>query len=321
MKKFYCIFAILMVAILSVSCSDESNVIKERDSKIKVVTLGEYLSAHSRTSEPGNVDEPVLDFEDEEVYLQTLEMLRGMDDEQRLDYFESIGFDGAYSIMSKADTELENIFDEYETDSIGAEVAINEYLAKYTGVLDFNEEDENDVTPSLVFEGEDLQLIGSVSGYVIIDDEFITPENYDYDDSSIDNKDDSGDSNVRSRAGFSIGFKEYTKTEVKNGKYHSYFRFGRNGNYLGFKVETYRKLFLRKKYDRRCGYDGLLEIWDSKNQNGQTYVIKTKSNTYSLKEAPAMRYAPRVNMKITDFSSTLNSDNKKTHTKLGMLIK
>lgn len=310
---------VLMVMMLSVSCSDESTILNDSESKVKVVTLGDYFATHSRTNNPGNLEEPILDFEDEETYLQTLEMLRGMNEQQRLEYFESIGFEGAYTIMSKADTELETIFDEFEADSIGACEAMNEYLAKYRRVLDFNEDDDTDVTPSLLFEDEDLQLVGSVSGYVIVDGEFITPENCDYGDDSFIANENGNDG--KSRSGFNGGFKEYTKTEVKNGKYHSYFRFGRNGNYIGFKVETYRKMFLWKKYDKKCGYDGFLEIWDSRNQNGRAYVIRTMRGTYSLKEAPAMLYSPRINMKITNFSSTRNSNNKKTHTKLEMLIK
>lgn len=317
MKNFYYILTSLILSMIAISCNNDETVSIKSDPTPKVVKLSDYLSLSRGGSQNDVVDQDVLVFENEEEYLQVLEGLRNMSEQERLDYFDEIGFTGAYSIMSHADTELEDIFDMDETDSIAVCNAMQEYLVKYDRVLDFNDNDSTDVTPSLLFQGEDLQLVGSVNGYVIVDGEFITP-----DESTEGSIDDDDFISLGSRGmAYDGRFIEYKSVNVKNGKYRSYFRIGRQGDYIAFKTETYRNILFWKKYDKKCGYDGILQITDMYNRNPNTYTIKTKTGSWRLYGANATKYSPRFNMKLTNFSSTRNSKNKISKTINNITVK
>ena len=115
------------------------------------------------------------------------------------------------------------------------------------------------------------------------------------------------------------GFIKYgAEVKVKNGKYTSYFRLGRIGVNMGFQLETYRRIVGFKKSDKNCCYDGDLEIYSNgKSEKARIHNGRGNWKLYSLASA----YTPRVNMKMTNFSSTRNSNNKVSKTITNILVK
>lgn len=301
------------MALVMWSCTNEMEDIDSSHKDPMVVNLSEYLSGVSRSSESIG-DEEVLSFPDEESYNQTVANLKAMSEDERLGYFKKIGFEGAYTIISRADSELESIFDMDATDSLAVNSKIKGFLEKYENVLVFNEEDEFDVTPSLSFDGEDIKLVGSLNGYVIIDNTLYQG------DPGKDSSESESDDAI-SKMPYNGYFIEYDNVSVKNSSYTSYFKIGRKGTYIAFKTETYRKILFWKKYDRSCGYDGRLEIWDSRGNNRRGYDIKCGSGEWCLLGASLSTYSPRLNGKITNFCSTRNSKNKKTKSFNNLLVR
>jgi hypothetical protein len=317
MNKITYLFTIVAATTLF-SCNNESENLLEPKKSVYVANLSDFISPESRAS--GKTEEQVLCFENKESFDKTIAQLQSMDEPAKKIFFQNLGFNGAYTLLSTADAELDSIFDMNESDSIAINNNINAYLKKYENVLEFNQEDTTDVTPNLTFEGEELQLVGSVSGYVVISGQLIEADKFVV---KTDSAFVSAPSLTISRSDtpYNGSFIEYKNVSVKNGSYTSYLRFGRKGLYLAFKTETYRKILFWKKYDKSCGHDGKIEISDSKNQNKYIYTIKHKSGEWSFKESPASLYSPRVNAKITNFSSTRNSNNKVSKTYTNILVK
>lgn len=313
MRKLISSIVITCMAIMISSCSNEMEDNYSSSQNPRVVNLNEYLSAESRSS-VSDADENVLSFKDEDSYNQTVAQLKAMSEDERLDYFKKIGFEGAYTIISRADSELESIFDMDAIDSLAVNSKIKGFLEKYKNVLVFNEEDEFDVTPSLSFDGEDIKLVGSLNGYVIIDNTLYQG------DPGKDSSESESDDGI-SKMPYNGYFIEYDNVSVKNGSYTSYFRIGRKGTYIAFKTETCRKILFWKKYDKSCGYDGRLEIWDSRGNNKRGYDIKCGPGEWCLQGVSLSTYSPLFNGKITNFCSTRNSKNKKTKSFNNLLVR
>lgn len=76
---------------------------------------------------------PVLKFKNEQVYEQTLTKVSDMTYEQRLVFFKSLNFEGAFTTLYKADMKLDKIFDiEDENEFL---TAYADFKKEYDGVF------------------------------------------------------------------------------------------------------------------------------------------------------------------------------------------
>lgn len=308
-------FIISIITLFSISsltsCNNETVEFIEQtetNSAIRVVNLSDYMSACTRSSDSIS-DEQVLKFPDERSYNQTLDKIRKMSESEKSDYFQKIGFDGAYTILKRADNELETIFDMDDTDSVAVCNEVNNYLTKYNGILAFNDSDRYDVTPSLKFEGKDIELVGSINGYVVVGDSL-----YHGDPFTMTSSTNPRGELTPSKMPYNGYFIEYKNVKVKNGKYSSFLRIGRKGQYIAFKTETYRKILFWKKYDKRSGYDAKLTISSQNGQTARSYDIHCLMGEWNLQGAQAGLFSPYMNIRVSDFSSTRNPKNKKSET-------
>jgi hypothetical protein len=243
----------------------------------------------------------ILKFKDQAAFDRTLAKVKEMDDSSKRAFFNEIGFDGAYMLLDKADEELDHAFDLAEaTDSITGVKIIRDCVAKYDGILKFSETDLSDVTPSLPFADDKAELLGNKDGNVMIGDKLVAPQ-------------------AAPGPVYNGGFIKYkAEVKVKNGHYTSYFRLGRIGQNMAFELETYKRILGIKKSDKKCCYDGDLEIsGNGKFEKARIHNGKGAWKLYSL----ASVYSPRVNMKMTNFSSTRNSNNKVSKTIDNILVK
>lgn len=160
-----CLFlaSIVMVS----SCQDEvletssSNIEKRQVPDIEVVDMGIYVSG-TRTGE----SMPVLKFKNEQVYEQTLTKVSDMTYEQRLVFFKSLNFEGAFTTLYKADMKLDKIFDiEDENEFL---TAYADFKKEYDGVFVYNSENQYDLSPYYSFDDEKAELLGNINGAVII---------------------------------------------------------------------------------------------------------------------------------------------------------
>lgn len=306
MKKILFFLTVLATVLGMQSCSnaDEPQIAagtQERD--YEVVYVGDLSTPTTRANvDATQTSEQILKFKDQAAYDRTLASVKAMDGAARLEFFNKIGFDGAYTLLNKADEELDKAFDLAETtDSISGVAIIRECVEKYSGILTFNETDPSDVTPSLPFVDEKAELLGNKNGYVMVGDNLIAPKA------------------AAPGPVYNGSFIKYgAEVKVKNGKYTSYFRLGRIGVNMAFQLETYRRILGIKKSDKNCCYDGNLEIY-SNGKSEKAIIHNGKGNwkLYSLASA----YTPRVNMKMTNFSSTRNNNNKVSKTITNILVK
>ena len=304
MKKILFFFTVIMTVIGMQSCSnaDEPQMNEAQTSDFEVVNFNIQKATTRSGNVTGTEADKILKFKDETAYENTLASVKAMNDAEKVAFFNKIGFDGAYMLLNTADEELDKAFDLAETtDSISGVTIIRDCVAKYDGVLKFSYIDLNDVTPSLSFNDEDAKLLGNKAGYVMIGEELLSPKA------------------AAPGPVYNGGFIKYgAEVKVKNGKYNSYFRLGRIGVNMAFQLETYRRIVGIKKSDKNCGYDGDLEIYSNgKSEKARIHNKKGDWRLYSL----ATDYSPRVNMKMTNFSSTRNSNNKVSKTITNILVK
>lgn len=300
MKKFLSYLTITMMAFVIASCSNNDeplfNAVSET-SDFEVITLSDSPATRSTGEYSAS---QILKFKDQAAFDRTLAKVKEMDDSSKRAFFNEIGFDGAYMLLDKADEELDHAFDLAEaTDSITGVKIIRDCVAKYDGILKFSDTDLSDVTPCLPFTDEKAELLGNNEGKVMIGDQLIVPQ-------------------AAPGPVYNGSFIKYkAEVKVKNGKYTSYFRLGRIGQNMAFELETYRRIVGIKKYDKKCCYDGDLEIWSNgKSEKARIHNGKGAWKLYSLASA----YTPRVNMKMTNFSSTRNSNNKVSKTITNILV-
>ncbi|MGM9847435.1 MAG: DUF4848 domain-containing protein [Muribaculaceae bacterium] len=277
--------------------------LNSQDKDFEVIHLPSISHSISRTTSESNQDSiQILRFKDQEAFDRTLESVKAMNDTEKKEFFNEIGFEGAYLILNNAEEALDEAFDLAETvDSITGVDIINDCVAKYNGVLVFNELDSCDVTPSLPFFGEQAEFLGNKEGFIMIGDELVAP------------------STQSVSPAYNGSFIRYSaEVKVKNGKYTSFFRLGRIGVNMAFQLETYRKILCFKKHDKKCCYDGELYIYSNgKSEKAQIHNGKGNWKLYS----PASNYSPRVNMNLKNFSSTRNSNNKVTKSVSNILVK
>lgn len=162
-----------MVAVLAAaSCNNdeimESKNIVEPD--FEVSTMGQWLPATRGTNEEV-ASMPVLHFRDQAAYERTVEKLVNMSDEQRLSFYKTINFDGAYSQLNTIDKELDEIFD--IEDSLLFETQVKAYLQKYESLYSFKNDDKDDITPHLKFNGLKNSLVANVNGLVVVGDNVV----------------------------------------------------------------------------------------------------------------------------------------------------
>ncbi len=190
MKKLLFITLIAIAAMMTACESEvfENSTFEEQaelqtlapKSKVKVVKLGDYLKNNAQTrcldsEEEGYLqDEEVLCFEDEDALEETLEELEEMSEEEKVEYFESIGFEGACVKLYDADEELDTIFD-IEDDEEFMEAYLD-FKTRNNELFVYNDSNEYDLSPYLPFTDEVLELVGSVHGYVIVGSEVVTPK-------------------------------------------------------------------------------------------------------------------------------------------------
>jgi hypothetical protein len=193
---------------------------------------------------------PVLEFDNQQVYEETINKLNEMTAEEIEAYFESIGFEGAYTLLSRADNELEEIFD--IEDSVAFENRLQEYKIKYGDIFKFNDIDLYDASPYLPFTDDNAALIGNVYGYVVVDSTLIEPADtiptFEVDDYETDNQ------GALTRIAYGIiqpRFKAYKNASltIKNGKYKSTMTLGWiiESNTLAIDFVTKKQAFLHKK--------------------------------------------------------------------------
>ena len=300
------IFITNIVVLAGCSSFDEPNQKNgSQISSIEVVKLKNYLP-NTRGKEPSiGDDELALKLRDREQYDSLLNELRRMSEKQRLDYFNQIGFNGAYSIMKRAEEDLDDIFnavDANKIDSVQMDRVIKCYRENYAGIFDFSTEDLMDDTPYFKFVDENAELIGSMHGYVIVGEELIHPEY------------------TTSSAPYAGKFVTYRKSEVKlsgRGGYNSYFHLGKVGKNLAFKVVTYKQRFAHKSFDKRCVHTGALKVV------GQKASIDSKFRTigaYCTTKVLLSDMSPYMNLTLTDFSCSRYPDKKVSKTINNILV-
>lgn len=316
MKTFVVSVISLIAGISFLSCSNEIDDTVVQVEALKGVSIVNLSDCNSKLTRSDSIkDEQILKFEDKKSYNETLEKIKRMDEAEKNSYFKQIGFEGAYTILKRADDELDIIFDMEETDTIAVAGKIEEYLRKYDRVLSFNDSDRYDVTPSVKFKGENIELVGSVNGYVIIGDSLYQGEPY----ASI-----TGEKlNSKSPANIPYNghFIEYKNVNVTNKKYKSFLRIGRMGQSIAFKTETYRTILIWKKHDKGCRYAAKLTISAKNGQSSYTYDIDCPRGEWSLQGAYASLFSPYMNIYVKGFYSTRNSKNTKDKTFDNVLVR
>ena len=99
-----------------VSCNEGNPVEASFDKempRISVVPLSSYLPESSRANDTSSDDQTVLRFQNREAYEQTIQELKTMSEPERLEFFENLGFTGAYTLITIARNDLDAIFDAY----------------------------------------------------------------------------------------------------------------------------------------------------------------------------------------------------------------
>lgn len=295
--------ALFCAVLCGCSNNDEPLQFAVNASSVEVVKLKDYVAG--TRSENAFKDESVLRFKNQEQYESVLNELRNMSDEQKRVFFKRLGFNGAYMVMTEAETELEKIFDAANSesmDSIQMDLAIKSYRAKYNGVLSFSNEDSSDDTPYFSFKDENSELLGSVNGYVIIGDEIVAPQN------------------TLSSTPYAGEFKTYEKSEVKlsgEGGYNSYFHLGKIGQYLAFKIVTYKQKFAHKSFDKSCIHTGHLKVVGNKATIDSGF---TTIGAYCTTKVLLSDMSPYMNLTLTDFSCSRYPDKKVSKTINNILV-
>lgn len=255
----------ICLALGIVSCSNEEEIVSQSNNnsslEVEVSRMSDWLPG-TRSASDGLVDMPVLHFQNEQAYNQTIEKLSNMTKEDRDAYFEKLGFDGAYTLWNRADEELEQIFD--TEDTLKIEKLINDYKVKYGNVFSFNTIDAYDVTPYFTFTDNELSLVGNIKGYVVVGNTLKVPEvstpTYDVDEEVVSTR-------ALYQGAVQPGFKGFKDASItiKNGKYKSTMTIGRivNGNSFAVKFKTKKKVVLWKK-NVAAGYSADLAIDSSK---------------------------------------------------------
>lgn len=303
MKKLFNYVSVISVAAVLFACGNSEDVLNgaaDGASNVEVVSLSDYLPQSSRADEMAD-GAKVLKFKDKETFSRTIAQLNGMDENQRLKYFEELGFDGAYTMQRHADVELEAIFDDESLDSCAFYREIAAYINKYNGMFCFQKEDETDVTPNLKFEDDNMALVGTIDGYAVIGDKLV------------------GASTMAAEPTGPIPIKiDIVKTcevSVKNGKYTSYLSLGRIENHFAFKTQTYRKKFVSTKYDNEVVHIGDIVVKElTALNNGFSTHIEATGKVTDRFPAFLNSKLQKWDVQFTNFYSSKHPENKASKT-------
>ena len=245
----------LAVGMLTASCSnDESVEVGENHvgniSGIRVSTTGQWLTSKTRAAQQAslNPDSPILVFDDNVVYEKTIKNLLNMTDVQRQKFYAKIGFESASHILSKADKELDDIFDIEDSTTFSTKVA--EYMQKYDGVFSFENEEDDDITPNLKFHNPQKALVANLDGLVVIGDSIVSVSE------ELGVKPVSQVQSQGPPSWTAVDFQKAPGCELKNkhGKYRSiiYIGYDKHTKWVIAYFRTYRKVlgFKKKKPTR-----------------------------------------------------------------------
>lgn len=294
-------------AFLMASCANDPGPDFNPGKTVEVVSLSDYLPVESKSE--SQESEQVLRFNSIQDLRQTAATLEAETDSAKSAWFAAIGFDGAYTLLDRAYNEMDAIFEMDDSDSIAVCNAVFGCMDKYRSLLEFAGEDDYDVTPSLPFEDDVMELLGSRSGYVVVGSSLLKAGDL------------AASRSIPSGPVYGGEFIEYRNTSVKNGRYTSYMRVGRNGMSLGFKAETYKTILFIRFHDKKCIHYCDLEFWNSPYNHVKRPIAVRDDIAWSLPGMPLSAYAPSVNFTIHKFCSTRDLTNKKTQTFTGVAIR
>lgn len=175
MKTTHFLFAMLGAMAILTSCSnDDTNAVPssyKHSTQVEVVNLSDYLPS-SRSNDKSMSSEKVLKFSDINSLHNFMSKVSNMNDEAVVDYYKSIGFDGAYTTLCSVDNKLDSFFDVDDSNQFIKSVQILKEQNK--NVITFNTADETDLTPSLPKRSEDMNLVCSKNGYVVLGNRLIS---------------------------------------------------------------------------------------------------------------------------------------------------
>ena len=257
-----------MVAVLAAaSCSNdevmESKNIVEPD--FEVSTMGQWLPATRGTNEEV-ASMPVLHFRDQAAYERTVEKLVNMSDEQRLSFYKTINFDGAYSQLEKARTELEKIFD--IEDSLLFISEVHNYLEKYKNTYNFENEEAEDITPNLRFKSPQASLVANLDGYLAIDKKLVNANDIIVTASASSQGSDTPPSE------FNVDFQKVCEFKNVHKKYRSiiYIGYDKNTKWCVAHFRSYKKIMFAE-IQKKTRFFSYVTITNSTTR--QTIVPKT----------------------------------------------
>lgn len=278
MKK---VTLLLSTVLLLLSCSSEDTDYANTENKksVEVVEISNVSTTRSSTSS-SELTNKVLKFRDETSYETIKKQLENMDEAHRKEWFKSVGFDGAYIELSKAEHELDSIFD--IEDEKKFEVSVSRFKNKYANEFVFNASDPYDLSPYLPFSDNDLELVGNINGLVMIGERIVkpasnSPEYYDFLESN------NTQSTRASLSAIEPAYEGYdiSSLMIKEGKYQSTVQIGvdRNSGLLMIRFASQKK---KKLWKRRheCDYTVTVNIgshqWNKLYQKNEKSGVITK---------------------------------------------
>lgn len=300
------------------SCNNEyeimNNVTESQLPEVEVSNLSEWNNETRSTN--GTQDEKVLRFRDLETYRKVLSKLSGMTDEEKISYFQGIGFDGAFTLLQSANNEADLILDSDDLNDIEAKA--NEYKKKYSSMLSFNPEDPYDLTPYLNFTDKELSITGSTNGYIVIGNSLKRAENVHptYDEYTVIMTNDIQASRLGAPGPIQPGWKEFKNASltIKKGKYKSTMTIGRivNGHSLAVSFQTKKKVvFWNKSVNTNYSIESL--SFNSPQFNYSNKVIGQRSGVCILGLLPE-RVGKNFDSTVKNFQSGKCGDEKGNQT-------
>lgn len=306
--KKHLLGGILMVScgILSLSsCSNDEDIIESLTNKTEldnqpdvVVSSTKYWMASENNSKLGvmPIDEPILQFKDEAAYNRITEELKGKTAEERVAYFEKLGFNGAYRQLMQADDELEQIFENVD-DSIQFIKEITKFKSKYGSKFFFDENDTLNATPYLNFNDEKLSLVGNILGMAVVGNEIIRPSNSS--PALAPHLNEGTFVSAKKNNRFTLIYKK-----KKHTKRYSTMTFGHiaeSGTLAVYLTSQWKKFFVTKDVYKNISYKAHVKI----NDGGWIFVMKHADSrrTFDLC-LPAINYHPSFKAEIKDFESS-----------------
>lgn len=286
------------------SCSNDEDIIESSTNKTEldnqpdvVVSSTKYWMASENSSKRGvmPIDEPILQFKDEAAYNRITDELKRKTAEERVAYFEKLGFNGAYRQLIQADDELDYIFDNID-DSIQFINKIAEFKRKYRSKFYFNENDTLDATPYLNYNDDKLFYVGNILGMAVVGNKLIRPINSSpaksmYGHRFIDSKGRSG------------RFTNIYKMK-KGKKRYSSIIFGFIDTYgtVAVRFESeWKRCFITRRVYKDVSYSGYIKIGDD---NFRQFTWSEKDGPFINLGLPIKYYLPSFKAEIKDFKSS-----------------